>query len=189
MPHAGNLDDAAERIDGLLARLATLSDQRAQEWAESLVRAVTDLYGEGLARVLDSACDPASPRGPSFLEHVATDELVAGLLLLHGLHPDGLRQRVQEALSHLSPLLGVDDARVVDADEERGWVKVRLLLAAGRGAHRESVEGIVRDVVQRAAPDVVALDVDCPDTGAPVVFRPLAGGTAGGQVPVAASGP
>ena len=158
------LEASGERIDRLLDQLGGLAEPEAREWAEELVRVVTDLYGEGLARIVD-AC------GPELVERVAGDELVGALLMLHGLHPTGLRQRVQQALDALPSLLGVDDARVVEADEEEGRVQIRLLLAPGRAAHRDQVEKVVRDAVDAAAPDALSVVVDCPDTGQPVAFR------------------
>ncbi|RAY15710.1 hypothetical protein DPM19_07970 [Actinomadura craniellae] len=62
------------RIEELLGLLEDRSDDTALE----AVRALLELYGEGLARVLRHVPDPAA---------CTRDELVAHLLELHGLRP------------------------------------------------------------------------------------------------------
>jgi hypothetical protein len=179
-----DLEAVDERIEYLLGQLGSLPDRRALEWAESLVCALTDLYGEGLKRTL-----AAGP--PGLREAVAGDELVAALLMLHGLHPDSLYQRVDDALAAVPRLLGVEDARVVEADEGEGRVQIRVLLTPGGGRNREAVVKLVRDTVERAAPDAVAVVIDCPDTGAPVQLKPtrLSTSDTGRPEPMVAGGP
>ena len=59
------------------------------------MRLVTELYGGGLARVVELVgAERARRAATSSLD----DELVASLLLVHGLHPDGLGSRVEAAL-------------------------------------------------------------------------------------------
>lgn len=161
MAGGADLEAAGERIEALLARLAELADPRPLEWAESLVRVITDLYGAGLSRLIDAG-------GPGFLERVAADEPVASLLMLHGLHPESIGRRVQNALDGLPPLLGCEDARVVEVDEETATVRVRVLVAPGRGRQKDHLDKVVREAVERAAPDVGNLVIDTPDTGVPV---------------------
>ena len=159
-----SLEHAGDRIEDLLGQLADLPDRRAVELAEALVRVITDLYGEGLARMVEAG-------GPDFTRTVAEDDLVAGLLALHTLHPTSLRTRVAESLAGLDEMLGVQDVRVLEADEETATVRVRLLMAPGRGAHKDALVKVVRDAVERSAPEVVHVVVDCPDTGVPVTLR------------------
>jgi hypothetical protein len=78
-----------------LAQLESLADPAAKEAAFQAVQALMDLYGAGLARILDLAPDIA----PKLTE----DELVAHLLLLHGLHPVDVRTRVESALESVRP--------------------------------------------------------------------------------------
>jgi hypothetical protein len=160
-----DLEAVDQRIEYLLERLGSLPDRRPLEWAESLVRTLTDLYGEGLRRTLAAA-------PPGLLQTVAGDELVSALLVLHGLHPESLRQRVDDALATLPRLLGVEDARVVEADEADGRVQIRVLLAPGARRNRDAVEKLVRETVEKAAPDALSVVIDCPDTGIPVQLKP-----------------
>ena len=62
---------------------------------------VTDLYGAGLARVVDLA----AARDPELVAAFVADELVASLLVAHGLHPETVERRVEGALASVRPLL------------------------------------------------------------------------------------
>jgi hypothetical protein len=164
---ADNLRATGDRIAQLLEQFESLPDPRAGEWAEELVRLVTSMYGEGLARALELACGPESVAGPALLARLAEDELLASLLLLHGLHPDGMRSRVERALAELGRSLGSSDVRLLDADEEAGSVRVRLLSDHGR-AVSASLEQLVRRAIESAAPEVVAIEVERPLPSTPV---------------------
>ena len=115
-------DDAQWRTAG--DRIQTLLDASssggaaARERAEQLVREVTDLYGAALERMMDVA----SAADPGLAGRFAADDLVASLLLVHGLHPYDVERRVSDALDSVRPylgshggdvsLLGVDDGVV-----------------------------------------------------------------------------
>ena len=67
-------------VEALLDRLEALADPAAREAATATVQALLALYGEGLGRIVERV-------GPAQARALAEDELVAHLLLLHGLHP------------------------------------------------------------------------------------------------------
>ncbi|HTF08615.1 MAG TPA: NifU family protein, partial [Asanoa sp.] len=108
---------AGDRIQTLLDA-ASSGGAAARERAEQLVREVTDLYGAVLERMMDVA----SAADPGLADQFAADDLVASLLLVHGLHPYDVERRVSEALDSVRPylgshggdvsLLGVDDGVV-----------------------------------------------------------------------------
>src|SRR5680860_571039 len=80
-----DLRATGERIDALLDASST-GGVVARERAEELVRLVTDLYGAGLERVLDLLYD-AGRLDEEVLGLLVADDLVASLLIVHGLHP------------------------------------------------------------------------------------------------------
>src|SRR3954465_16008469 len=91
-------DDAQWRTAG--DRIQTLLDASAvggtvaRERAERLVGEVTDLYGAGLERMFLIAC----AADPALVNSFAADDLVASLLLVHGLHPHDVERRIADAL-------------------------------------------------------------------------------------------
>src|SRR5438067_2469043 len=73
---------AGDRIQALLDASAS-GGAAARDRAEQLVREITDLYGAGLQRLVALAVRAA----PEVGDDIAADDLVASLLLVHGLHP------------------------------------------------------------------------------------------------------
>src|SRR5512145_2280042 len=92
---------AGDRIQTLLDASAA-GGAVARERAEQLIREVTDLYGAGIERMMRIA----SGENPDLAEAFAADDLVASLLLVHGVHPHGVGRRVEEALDRVRPYLG-----------------------------------------------------------------------------------
>ncbi|MBH0780824.1 NifU family protein [Nocardia bovistercoris] len=143
---------AGERIETLLDA-SSAGGVVARERAELLVREVVDLYGAGLRRILDTL-DPAT------VEALTRDDLVASLLLVHGLHPHDLRTRVAGALDSVRPYLGSHGGDVTLLDVADGVVHLEL---AGncRSCPSSSVtlELAVEEAVRAAAPEIESIDV------------------------------
>ena len=53
MAQEKNLRAAGDRIEGLLRELGTVADPRVRANAEELVRLLMELFGSGLARILE----------------------------------------------------------------------------------------------------------------------------------------
>src|SRR5580698_8400688 len=101
MPAPQNLRATGDRIEQLLDELQANSDPRSFDCASELLRLISELYGAGLTRVVELIAEQA----PGLLGALLDDELVASLLLVHGLHPETLTDRVQSALAQVRPLL------------------------------------------------------------------------------------
>jgi hypothetical protein len=153
---------AGARIEQLLDDVRAAVGARAWADVEALVRAITDLYGAGLARAIEllGADDPAA------LERLAADELVASLLLLHGLHPDSVPVRVRRAVDAVAPAVQARGGELAleEVDEEHATARVALRAGPGAGAAAEQVAAMLGEAV----PDV-AFTVDA--EAAPVVVR------------------
>ena len=78
---------AGERIQSLIGACAA-DGAAAQARAEELVREVIELYGAGLTRIIAAIDDRV------LADRLAADDLVGSLLLVHGLHPHGVAERV-----------------------------------------------------------------------------------------------
>src|SRR3984957_16895238 len=102
---------AGDRIQTLLDSCAA-GGTAAYERAQQLVREVVGLYGAGLDRIVALG-------DPGLAERLATDDLVASLLLVHGLHPHDLRRRVADALDRVRPYLESHggDVDLLEVDE------------------------------------------------------------------------
>src|SRR5664279_3332787 len=84
---------AGDRIQVLLDASAG-SGTVVRERTEQLAGELTDLYGAALERMVSIAAQSA----PELIGQFAADELVASLMLVHGLHPHGVERRIEDAL-------------------------------------------------------------------------------------------
>jgi Fe-S cluster biogenesis protein NfuA len=168
-----DLRAVGDRIERLLDDLRTTADPRACATAEELLRLVTELYGAALARVMELVGGDA----PTLAGRLADDELIASLLLVHGLHPDTLEARVERALESVRPFLAQHggDVDLVDVDATVGAVRLRLLgNCDGCPSSTVTLQLAVERAIVDAAPEVVVIDVDRPaPTAAPGVPVPV----------------
>ena len=154
------LQDTGERIDALLDASGS-GGVVARERAEELVRLTADLYGAGIERILDIAYD-AGQLDDEVLAALAADELVASLLLVHGLHPYDVDLRVEQALESVRPYLGSHggDVELLEVTDE-GVVRLRLLGSCdGCPSSSVTLKLAVEGAIEAAAPEVTAIEVE-----------------------------
>jgi Fe-S cluster biogenesis protein NfuA/nitrite reductase/ring-hydroxylating ferredoxin subunit len=149
-----------ERIE-LLLEASAAAGPVAHERSEELVRLVVELYGAGLERVLELAYD-AGALDDDLLASLAADELVSSLLLVHGLHPYGVEERVQRALDSVRPYLGSHggDVALLGVTDE-GVVRLQLLGSCdGCASSSVTLELAVEDAIHAAAPEIARIEVE-----------------------------
>ena len=147
---------AGDRIQTLLDSCAA-SGAAAYERAQQLVREVVGLYGAGLERIMQLG-DPGQDKG--LAERLAADDLVASLLLVHGLHPHDVHRRVSDALDRVRPYLGSHggDVDLLDVTEDG---VVRLAFTGSCKSCPSSavtLELAVEDAVRAAAPEISSIE-------------------------------
>jgi Fe-S cluster biogenesis protein NfuA/nitrite reductase/ring-hydroxylating ferredoxin subunit len=149
--------EAAElvgRVEGLLEQVESLPDPVARETALTAIQALLDLYGEGLARIADQV-------GPLQATVLGGDELVSHLMLVHGLHPVAVEDRVREALDGVRPYLDSHGGDVELVEVRDGVVRLRMQGSCeGCPASAMTLKSAIEDAVLRAAPDVDAVEAD-----------------------------
>jgi Fe-S cluster biogenesis protein NfuA/nitrite reductase/ring-hydroxylating ferredoxin subunit len=149
-----------ERIDVLLDASGS-GGVVARERAEELVRLVADLYGAGLERVLEIVHD-AGRLDDGVVAALAADDLVASLLLVHGLHPYDVTTRVEQALENVRPYLGSHggDVELLDVSES-GVVRLRLLGSCdGCPSSSVTLKLAVEGAIEAAAPEITSIEVE-----------------------------
>ena len=155
-----SLSETGERIDSLLSALGT-SGPVAQQRGEDLVALVTNLYGAGLERLLEVLADAGRLDAVAF-DALAADELVSGLLLVHGLHPYDVTTRVAAALDSVRPYLGSHggDVELLGIDDA-GVVTLRMLGTCDScPSSTVTLQLAVEGAIQAAAPEVTAIQVE-----------------------------
>jgi len=156
-----NLRVAGDRIEQALDELHATADPRTINLAEEILRLVTELYGAGFARALELAREHA----PGLIAAFVEDDLVASLLLVHGLHPESLAGRVEAALVSVRPLLAQHggDVELLAIDDEMGAVLLRLLGSCdGCPSSASTLQGAVEVAIMEAAPEIVRIEVEEP---------------------------
>jgi Fe-S cluster biogenesis protein NfuA/nitrite reductase/ring-hydroxylating ferredoxin subunit len=166
---------AGERIDALIAASAS-GGAVARERSEELVRLVVDLYGAGLERVLDVVHEQGHLTD-EVLDALAADDLVASLLLVHGLHPYSLETRVEKALDGVRPYLASHGGDVeLLAVTDDGVARLRLLGSCdGCPSSSATLTLAVEGAIEAAAPEITTIEVE----------QPAAEPAAGPVIPVA----
>jgi len=146
---------AGDRIQTLLDASAA-GGAAARERSEQLVREVTDLYGAVLERMMHIAVAAT----PELAEEFTRDNLVASLLLVHGLHPHSVERRISDALDTVRPYLGSHggDVSLLEVDGD----VVRLQFSGSCKSCPSSavtLELAVEDAVLAAAPEICSIEV------------------------------
>ncbi|MBT2533872.1 NifU family protein [Arthrobacter sp. ISL-48] len=159
MPGGDRPLQTGERIGTLLDALGA-GGAVARGRAEDLVRQVTAMYGSGLERMLE-ILDEQGKLDDGTLAALASDELVSGLLIIHGLHPESMETRVAGALDSVRPYLGSHggDVELLDISPE-GVVRLKLLgTCQGCPSSSVTLKFAVEEAIETAAPEVTAIEV------------------------------
>jgi Fe-S cluster biogenesis protein NfuA/nitrite reductase/ring-hydroxylating ferredoxin subunit len=153
-------------VERLLDEIERLPDPLGRERATEVVQALFDLYGAGLDRIVGelAARDDGELAGA-----LAGDELVSHLLLLHGLHPVPLEQRVISALDEVRPYLESHGGDVELLGIEQDAVRLRLRgSCSGCPSSTMTLKLAIENAINKVAPEiaeVVAEEEAAGDTG------------------------
>jgi len=155
---------AGDRIQTLLDASAG-SGTVVRERTEQLAAELTDLYGAALERIVSITAESA----PELVGQFAADELVASLMLVHGLHPHGVERRIEDALDSVRPYLGSHggDVTLLEVVDSQDGPVLRLQFAGSCKSCPSSavtLEFAVEDAVRAAAPEITSIEVVAADT-------------------------
>ena len=157
MPVSNTTDIQAigERVEALLAEFASASDPAIAGRAEELVGLLVDFYGAGLARIMELLDKQAAAP-------LLADKAVAGLLVLHDLHPQSTEERVLAALDRVRPYLGshAGDVEYLGLDDD-GTVRLRLAGSCdGCPSSALTVKMAIEKGIEDVAPEVTKVEVE-----------------------------
>jgi Fe-S cluster biogenesis protein NfuA/nitrite reductase/ring-hydroxylating ferredoxin subunit len=178
--------DRVAHVERLLDQVEELGDPVARDTATELVQALLELYGGGLERVLALA-------DATLVARLADDELIAHLLLLHGLHPVPVEERVRSALEEVRPYLQSHGGNVDLLGVEEGVVRLRLQgSCSGCPSSSATLQLAIEDAIRKAAPDVEDIRAEGAVEAAPAPIVPPVNGhahwTMAGGLPELSSG-
>jgi Fe-S cluster biogenesis protein NfuA/nitrite reductase/ring-hydroxylating ferredoxin subunit len=141
-----------------------------RERTEQLAGELTDLYGAALERMVAIVAESA----PELVGRFAADELLASLMLVHGLHPHGVERRIEDALNNVRPYLGSHggDVTLLEVADD----VVRLQFAGSCKSCPSSavtLEFAVEDAVRAAAPEITSIEVMAAEPDSAASASPL----------------
>jgi len=161
MPQTRTMRQVGDRIESLLDEVRAVADEPTREKAEELVGLLVELYGAGLERIVEIVAEDERA-GPALIDRLVGDELVASLLVLHGLHPDDVETRVQQALDKVRPYLGSHAGGVefLGVDDE-GVVHLRLEGSChGCPSSTITVKLAIEKAIEAAVPEITRIEVE-----------------------------
>jgi Fe-S cluster biogenesis protein NfuA len=153
-------EELGQRLQELLESLEEIADPTAQARVEEVLSTVLEMYGVGIERILE-ICDAAGLAGARVKQQMVDDGVVASLLLIHGLYPVGLEERVLEALAEVRPFMENHGGDVELLGVADGVARLRLTGSCdGCPASQLTLENAIREAIDAAAPDLVGLEVE-----------------------------
>jgi Fe-S cluster biogenesis protein NfuA len=154
------LPKSIEQIEELVQRIEDLPDPDARSSALALVQALMDFHGEALDRLMEIVAGQGE-QGYLIFNKFSTDELVSNLLLLYGLHPLPLEERIAQALEKVRPHLDSHGGNVELLSITDGVVRLRLEgTCRGCPSSAETLKLAIESAIYSAAPDVVSIEAE-----------------------------
>src|SRR5215204_4917966 len=153
------LQERVARVERLLEEIEALRDPAARAKTAEVVGVLLELYGEGLARIMEVVAE-GEERERAF-DAFAEDELVSHLLLLHGLHPLDLETRVIMALEEVRPYLLSHGGNVELLGVEEGVARLRMQgSCSGCPSSTVTLRLAIEEAIQKTAPDLERIQAE-----------------------------
>ena len=154
MPHS------MEHVEGLIRKIENLPDPAARATSLELVQALMEFHGAGLERLMEIVAEAGEP-GYAVFDNFAADDLVGSLLLLYGLHPLALEDRVTKALDKVRPYLDSHGGNVELLGISDGVVRLRMQGSCKScPSSAMTLKLAIEEAIYAAAPDVVAIEAE-----------------------------
>ena len=153
------------RVERLVERAGALEDAAARTTALDLLQSVMDLHGAAVSRIVELL--DATEAGRASLVRLGADPLICGLLVLYGVHPMPLEERLAHALENLAPQLRKHSGSAELIDVSEGVVRVKLQSSGhGCGTSPDALRTMVEQAILEAAPEIVEVAVEGAASGA-----------------------
>ena len=161
-----------EQIDRLVQRVTAFKDDDARTTSLELLQSMMDLHGAAMERVVELLSE-SGEAGRSSLAKLGSDPLICGLLVLYGIHPVALEERVLRAIEKVRPQLQKHGGSVELIEVVNEAVRVKIQSSGhGCGSSGDTLKSSVEQAILEAAPEIVAISIEA-DEPAASGFVPL----------------
>jgi Fe-S cluster biogenesis protein NfuA len=154
----GEFQAHTEKLERALHQIEALPDEHARSTAHELMQSLMDLHGGVLSRLVEVLAD-SGETGARTLEELGDDPLVCGLLVLYGLHPFSLQERVNRAIERIRPQVQKQGATLTLASTRDWVVRVMVEMAVGRHAP-SSLRLSIEQAIRAAAPEATEILIE-----------------------------
>jgi Fe-S cluster biogenesis protein NfuA len=149
-----------QEVEGLIRKIESLNDPEARAAAVELMQSLMDFHSAGLDRLMEIVSEEGEA-GYRIFDRLAGDELVGNLLLLYGLHPVPLEERVLQALDKVRPYLDSHGGNVELLGIEAGVVRLRLQGSCKTCPSSSlTLKLAIEEAIYKEAPDVAAIEAE-----------------------------
>jgi len=154
----GDFAREGQRIQELVEKIGTLPDPAARGMLQECLESVLSLYGHGLAQILELVEKTGSEKVREAILH---DPGICGLLLIHGLHPVPLEERLRTALEKVRPYMESHGGNVELVSLEDDYAQLRLEGHCKTcPSSAVTLELAVRAAIEEACPDLAGFEVE-----------------------------
>jgi len=155
----GEFQAHTEKLEALIQRVNALPDEDARATALELLQSTMDLHGAALGRIVEVLSD--GDAGRKSLAELGEDPLVCGLLVLYGVHPKPLEERVAAALEKVRPQLHKNGGGAELLEMAESTVRISIQ-STGNGCHSspDALRQVVEQAIREAAPEIAEIVAD-----------------------------
>lgn len=160
MHETKELQEKMQRVEKLIDQIESLADTAARTSALEVVQTLMDFHSTAIERMMDLTAK-AGTSGYAIFEDFAKDDLISALLVLYGLHPSRIEERVLGAIEKVRPSLSMHQGDVEFLGVTDGVVRLRLKGSCdGCPSSALTLKQTIEQAIYAAAPDVVSIDVE-----------------------------
>lgn len=166
-PHSHNGSDPTDgmnrhgrRIQEIVGQIDAMPNPAARALMQECMESVLGFYGDGLERVL-AVVKGSGIDGQKVFDDLIHDNIVRGLLLIHGLHPHDLSTRLREALDKVRPYMESHGGNVELLSLENDFAHLRLQGSCKTcPSSAVTLELAVRSAIEETCPDLAGFAVE-----------------------------
>jgi Fe-S cluster biogenesis protein NfuA len=149
------------QLEELLQRVQAIADPVSRDLTAQIIQTMMEYHGAGLSAMMDRVAD-CGEIGRSVIDDFGKDELIGSLLLLYGLHPLGLEDRVRQGLEKVRPYLKSHGGNVeLLGVSEAGVVRLRMQGSChGCPSSAATLKNSIEQAIYDKAPDVAGIEVE-----------------------------
>lgn len=155
-----------EQIDRLVQRVNAFKDDDARTTSLELLQSMMDLHGAAMERVVE-LLSQSGEVGRGSLSKLGHDPLICGLLVLYGIHPVALEERVSRAIEKVRPQLQKHGGTVELIEVRDEAVRIKIQSSGnGCGSSVDRLKATVEQAILEAGPEIVAISVEADEPAA-----------------------